>query len=254
MGLVRREDRDHGVVRLSLCNGGGNALSPALLEELGGALRELEAAPPRALLLDGGEAKLFSGGFDLPTIHAWDRPRMRGFMKGFTEALASVLRLQAPTVVAIHSHALAGGFILSLAFDLRVVERRQRLKLGLNEVDLGVAVPAGTQVLLAARTSPQLALRLSTCGQLFGAEEAERFGYADELVDDARARGLELATALARKPGAGAAVTPTFSNPGLLARMEAADQAHFETFLDTWFGDVAQGALRQVVARLTGGK
>lgn len=254
MSLIRRTDHASGVVQISLANGGGNALSPELVEELAATLARLEAYPPGALLLDGGAAKLFSGGFDLPSIHAFDRPSMRTFMRRFVDCLASVLRVPCPTVVAVHSHAMAGGFILSLAFDLRIVSHSERLKLGLNEVNLGAAVPAGCLELLSERTSPQHARRLATTGTIFGAAEAWRTGYADELADDAVGRALEVATSLADKPGPGACTTTTFTNPALLARMEAADEAHFEDFLDTWFAPETQAAILAVVARLTARK
>ena len=82
-----------------------------------------------------------------------------------------MIRLPTPTLVAIHSHALAGGFILALSCDFRIGPTRP-VKLGLNEVDLGVAVPAGTQVMLAERTSPQIAKRLSNFGLLIGARRS----------------------------------------------------------------------------------
>ena len=71
MSLIERTEHPHGVIQLSLNNGGGNALSSALLNELEAAVTELEGA--RALVLDGGSAKLFSGGFDLTEIVDFER-------------------------------------------------------------------------------------------------------------------------------------------------------------------------------------
>ncbi|MCB9787835.1 MAG: enoyl-CoA hydratase/isomerase family protein [Deltaproteobacteria bacterium] len=244
-----REDHD-GVVRLSLASGTGNPLTPELLAELRGAIAELGERPPRALVLDGGAGKLFSGGFDVPTIATYDRPALSAFFGGFLTIVDRLLVLPCPTVVAIHGSAIAGGFILSLAFDLRVVQRGP-LKLGLSEVDLGIAVPAGTQVLLAERTSPQAARRLSLTGQYIDAEEAARLGYCDRLVDDARAEALTLARALADKPGDGAAVTRSFLAEELRQRVAAADAAFLEPFLDTWLSPPAQACLRALAARLT---
>jgi enoyl-CoA hydratase/carnithine racemase len=249
MAYLIREDHD-GVVRLRLASGTGNPLTPELLSELRDATAELHARPPRALVLDGGAGKLFSGGFDVPTIATYDRPALSAFFGGFLTLVDRLLVLPCPTVVAIHGSAIAGGFILSLAFDLRVVARGP-LKLGLSEVDLGIAVPAGTQVLLAERTSPQVARRLSVTGDTIGAEEAARLGYADFLAEDAQAEALALAQKLAQKPGAGAMVTRTFSAEALRQRVAAADAAFLEPFLDTWLSPPAQHCLKTLAARLT---
>ena len=85
-----------------------------------------------------------------------------------------------PTVTAVNGHCIAGGFILSLASDLRIV-KSGKLKLGLSEVDLGVCVPAGPQILLAARTSESHALRVGMLGHLFGGEEANPAGRQDDI-------------------------------------------------------------------------
>ncbi len=77
MSLVQRVDHAGGVVQLTLANGGGNALNSALIAELHAAIDQLGTA--RALVLDGGQAKLFSGGFDLTEIVDYDRAQLTTF-------------------------------------------------------------------------------------------------------------------------------------------------------------------------------
>ena len=248
---VQRLEGD--VVRVSLNSGRGNPLTPPLLDALCNTLTELSEAPPRALILDGGGAKIFSGGFPLPLIASWDRPAIAAFFSRFLEALYLLMALPCPTICALNGHAIAGGFILSMGCDLRVC-REEGLKFGLSEVDLGIAVPAGTQVLLAARTTPQTALKLSMMGKLMRPDEALRVGYADELAVDAEAYAVTLAQGLAGKPGVGAAVTRQLYSAPLLAAVKKADQEHMDAFLDTWFSPVGQQHLQAMAARLSGKK
>ncbi len=247
MGPVHRTDHPGGVVQLSLNNGGGNALSVAVLEAIHDALDGLGDA--RALVLDGGSAKLFSGGFDLTEIVDYERTALTAFFGRFMGILDRLLRMDCPTIVAMHSHALAGGFILSLAADLRVVATRD-LKLGLNEVDLGVMIPASTEALFALRTSPQVALSYGMSGRLFGPDEAARIGYADVLAEDAQARALEIATTLAAKPGRGAALTRRRAGERIADIVDAQEQEHREAFLDSWFSPEGQAGLKAVAERL----
>lgn len=247
MSLIERTEHPHGVIRLSLNNGGGNALSSALLNELEAAVTDLEGA--RALVLDGGSAKLFSGGFDLTEIVDFERADLAAFFGRFMGIMDRILRLECPSIAAVHSHALAGGFILSLAFDLRVVATRE-LKLGLNEVDLGVMIPASTEALFGLRTTPQIALSYGMSGRLFGPEEGARIGYADLLAEDAQAHALEVATLLAKKPGTGTELTRQRSGERLADIVEAEEAEHREAFLDSWHSPEAQAGLKAVAERL----
>lgn len=245
------ENLDPSIVRLSLDHGRGNALSRQLVDEFEGLLGDLEAAPPRALVLDGGKGKLFSGGFDLVELMSFDERDTRRFFKRFWELLARLTELPCPTVAAIHGSAIAGGFLLGLACDFRVVQDGD-LKLGLSEVDIGIAVPAGSQVLLAARTSPAVSLRLSTFGTLLSPEEALAVGYANIVHPDAQAEAVALARLLAEKPGSGAAVTKHMVASMLAQEVRAADARGFEAAFQTWMSPAAQQKLRALASRLSG--
>ncbi len=247
MSHIRVEEHPKDVVQISMSNGGGNALNAALLHELEAAVEATRGA--RALVLDGGAAKLFSGGFDLREIVEYERDELAHFFSTFMGIIDSILRHRAPNVAAVHSHALAGGFILSLAFDVRVVARRD-LKLGLNEVDLGVMIPASTEVLFGLRTTPQVSLTYGMSGRLFGPEEGARIGYADVLAEDAQTHALELASALASKPGSGAALTRQRAGARIADIVAAQEREHREAFLDSWYSEEGQAGLRSVAERL----
>jgi enoyl-CoA hydratase/carnithine racemase len=240
-----------GVMRMSLASGGGNPLTPELLDELESALDDMEADPPRAFVLDGGDGKLFSGGFDVPRIAPYGREEVKSFFSGFTRSVLRIITLPCPTLVAIHSAAIAGGFILCNAFDLRIVGSDPRIKMGLSEVMLGIAVPAGTQQIVSERTSQQFARRIAMTAQLFGPETALASGFADELADDPQARAVEAAIQLASLPGEAVAVTKMFRAEGIAARMRAEDEAHMDEFLNSWMSPAGQAGLRALVAKLT---
>lgn len=251
MPSITVQQLDHGVQRLTLNSGGGNPLTPALIDELNEALEQLKATPPRALVLDADGAKIFSAGFALPIICSWERERLWGFFSGFLDVVHKLLMLPCPTVSAIEGHSIAGGFILSLATDFRVVGNG-KLKLGLSEVDLGVAVPPSTQRLLAARTTEAQALWLTSTGELMGPEEALRCGYARSISDSPLADAIALATKLAKKPGSGAAVNRQLFNHVISEDMRLAQQ-RTGAFLDTWFSESGQQCIHALAAKLSKG-
>ena len=206
MDPILRSDPGDGVVVLRLNNGDDNVLSPDLMVMLDSHLGDLEVDPPRTLVLEGGEANFFSGGFDLKALVRFGRREMAYFLRTFSETLARIIELPAPTLCCVNGHAIGGGFILPLACDLRVVQDGD-FRLGLNEVNLAAPVGAGAQLLLSARTSPGASMRLSLFGTPISPAEVADLGYADVLTDEARVDVLELAQTLATKPGTGASAT-----------------------------------------------
>ena len=184
-------------------------------------------------------------------IAKWDRAQITTFFGSFLNALHNLILLPCPTFCALNGHAIAGGFILSLGCDFRVV-RAGNLKLGLSEVDLGVAVPLGTQVLFAERTSPHAALRHSMTGELFNSETAIQNGYAVASAENAFDKALELAVGLAQKPGQGVAETKKLSAPELSRRVRDADERGLERFLDSWFSESGQKHIQALAEKLGG--
>jgi 3,2-trans-enoyl-CoA isomerase len=251
MSEILYEELDHGVGRLILNSGSGNPITPSLLETLNSELGRIAKDAPRSLVIDGGEGSIFSGGFALPVIADWEREEIRAFFGTFLDAIYKIMLMPCPTVAAINGHTIAGGFILSLATDLRIV-KSGKLKLGLSEVDLGVCVPAGPQVLLAARTSEAHALRVGMLGHLFNGEEAVRIGYAADCVEDARAGAVDYATRFAKKPGHGSGETSRLYSEGLVERVKTADAQYMEAFLDSWFSEVGQKCIKGLAAKLSG--
>ena len=102
-----------------------------------------------------------------------------------------------PTIAMVNGYALGGGCEVALACDLRVAARSARF--GQPEIKLGLLPGGGGTQRLPRLIGPGRAMRLILTGEPIGAEEAERIGLADIVVDDAtlEARTRELAASLA---------------------------------------------------------
>lgn len=249
MEPILRDDLDAGVVRLRLATGPRNPITPELLLDLDNHLGDLETEPPRALVLDGGAGTLFCEGFDLPAVLAFNRREMLYFTRQFHDLLGRLVALPAPTVAAVHGHAVAAGFTLALACDFRAVER-VALNLGWGYVEVGAAVSAGAQRLLAARTTPAASQRLALFGGMLTPDDAADLGLADILADDAQRQALELAQVLASKPGQSVRTTKLVLARALAEEIARAERWGRDAWLDTWFSEPAQARLRALADRL----
>jgi enoyl-CoA hydratase/carnithine racemase len=174
-----------------------NALSSALqadlIEEL---LASAEDGDVRAIVLTGN-GPAFCAGFDLKEIRELDErgERFRPPMNRPTRSLFEVVsETPVPIVAALQGHAVAGGFELALACDLRVAA--PGIKLGLPEVTIGMGANFGS-VVLPKRIPMGIALELLLTGEYVTSEDAERWGLVNRLTDDTLGAGLQLAERIA---------------------------------------------------------
>ena len=250
MGFVTLQYPTDNIAQVSLTAGRANPIGPDVLDELLATLNELHNSPPQAMLLDAQGAAVFSGGFALPVIASFQRHELQSFLWKFMDCLDRIIRLPCPSICAVNGHAVAAGFILSLATDFRVVTNNA-IKLGLPEVDLGVPVPAGAQELFALRTTPQFALYRCTTGELFDANEAFRIGYADSVVGHADDEALAFAKRLTAKPGHGSATGRAFRAQFIADRIRSEEERCHGLFLEQWFSETAQAVIQAQAQRLS---
>ena len=123
-------DRGLAIVRLEREH--GNAIDPGLVEGLLTAAGLAESDPSVRGVLLAARGKLFCPGLDLVELRDFDREGMRAFMGRFAECVAAWYSLRKPVVAALSGHALAGGCILALLADLRILVAGAMI--GLNEV------------------------------------------------------------------------------------------------------------------------
>jgi len=241
---------ENGISRLVIQSGRGNPITPDFVVDLNDAMDQLLQKPPRVLIIDANGSSIFSAGFALPIIATWKRAQLWTFFTDFLSGMHKILRLPCPTITVVEGHAIAGGFILSLASDFRIM-RSEGIKLGLSEVDLGVAVPAGARSLLEARTSIADALWMSTTGELISPKRALDIKLATFLDDDPLKKAIEVATMLAEKPGNGAAITSLLTNRPILEKMLQETENGKQDFLDTWFSEIGQQCIQALAAKLS---
>jgi enoyl-CoA hydratase len=167
-----------------------------MLEGLQAAIEAVENDPPRALLFRA-EGRAVSGGVD---VHEFEGVTPEQASRLWDELIGTVERVEAlplPVVFAAHALTLTAAFELALGCDLIVAARSA--KFGLVEKVVGLTPSMGGTQRLAERAGSGRARHFVISGELFGAEEMERWGvvnllYGDEGFDErARAFAADLA-------------------------------------------------------------
>src|SRR5437763_16048686 len=187
-------------VVLRMRAGKANAIGPAWLGRMETLLDEALATEPRALVITGYES-FFSAGRDVPARDALGRDQMGSFVMAFSRTMLRVFELPLPVIAAVNGHAIAGGCVLTLQADVRIGARTD-FRMGLNEVQLGIALPAMVLETLRAQVPPQSPLPVALEGRLFPPDEALALGLLHEVVpkESLEQRAAERALALASLP------------------------------------------------------
>lgn len=248
--MLERQSHADGIVELRLARPPVNALNPELLGALRSAIEQAAQDGARALLLSGSPG-IFSAGLDVPTLLTLDRPALEQAWRRFFEVCAALAHSPLPTVAALTGHAPAGGAVMGLYCDYRVMAEGE-YRIGLNEVQVGLVVPECIQHALRRLVGPYRAERLMVAGQMIEAGEAVRLGMVDETVplDRVVPRAVEWLQALLALPRNAMLQTRRIARADLRASIDDPQQLRLDDFLDAWFGDETQAVLRALVARL----
>jgi enoyl-CoA hydratase/carnithine racemase len=227
-----------------------NALTPELLTALRTAVLAAPADGARGIILTGG-SKVFSGGMDVPHLMGLDRAGLVAGWASLFAAARAIAHCPVPVVAALGGHSPAGGCVLALCCDYRVMARGP-FRIGLNEVQVGLVAPDAIQHLMRRVVGPYRAERLLVSGALVESEVAQAIGLVDELTDAEHVvvRAQHWLEELLALPSVAMLATRRIARADLAAALEGFDDAQLDGFIDDWYAPDTQAALQALVARL----
>lgn len=251
------EIRDIGTIRcMQLSRPPVNALDPDLCRALIAAIEEAGKDGVCGLVL-AGSPKIFSGGLDVPYLLSLgdDRRAVLECWQAFFGAARLLAASRVPVVAALTGHAPAGGCVLALCCDYRVMARSldpaKPFVLGLNETQVGLVVPEGIQRLMRRVVGDHRAERLLVAGYMVTAERALEIGLVDELADfDAVVpRAVAWLQTLLALPQTPLLQTRALARQAVVEALSP-DVVQLERFVDRWWEPDTQAALKALVAKL----
>ena len=232
------------VYELTLSAPGKNALGTAVMTRL---LTDLRAAGGRPLLVVGaGDA--FSAGLDLKEVASLDRGGMERFLGLLGEVVDALFDYPGPAVACVNGHAIAGGCILALCCDLRVGADDGAVRIGLNEVALGLEFPPKLLALVRYRVPPRAIERVVLEAGLHDPRTALQLGLLDEVAADPRAVARRHAERLGAHPHAVYVATKRALRAGALVQ-SADDLRYFrDTVVPAWCAPAVKERVQATLA------
>lgn len=248
--MLDRIQHDHGILEIRLARPPVNALDPALMAAFRQAIEQAPRDGTDALVLSGSPG-MFSAGLDVPALLPLDRARMRAFWGDFFGVCSALARAPIPVVAAVTGHSPAGGAVLALFCDYRVMARGD-FRIGLNEVQVGLIVPDCIQAAMRRLAGTYRAERLLVAGALLDPEAARAAGIVDEVIDPDQvvARAITWLTRLLELPRRAMLDTRALARADLAHLFDDPASLPVEAFLDGWFAPATQATLHTLVDRL----
>ncbi|MES2828646.1 MAG: enoyl-CoA hydratase/isomerase family protein [Bacteroidota bacterium] len=192
MNCIRVTVKDHLCI-ITLDRGKSNALNREMITELKDIFNNIASDSTIGGVIITGKEHFFSAGLDLIELYNYSEEEAESFWHLFLDFTAAITSFRKPLVAAINGHSPAGGCVIALACDYRIMAEGKYI-IGLNEVPVGIIVPQSIFKLYSYWIGEATAARSLLEGKLFNPEEAVAAGLVDELVNPA-----SLLTAAERK-------------------------------------------------------
>lgn len=240
----------HGVATLTLSRGKVNALNEEMVDHLLEMFRQLGADPETRAVVLTGQGSFFSFGLDVPELYDYSPQDFTRFLTRFTDLYLRMFEFPKPLIAAINGHAVAGGFMLAIPCDYRVMATG-RAKISLNEITFGSSVFAGSIEILKGVTGHRNAEVFALGGRMYSAEEAMALGLIDEVCEPEAVlpAALEKATEMAAHDAvAFAAIKKPLRGP-VVERINHTEADSIRRFVEIWYSPSTREKTKGIVIR-----
>lgn len=180
--LVKYRAQD-GIALVTLDDPPANTYSYEMMQEIDRAILSARMAEDvQVIVITGSGEKFFSAGANINMLSSMTPAFKYYFCLHANETLSRLEQTPKLVIAAINGHCVGGGLEIAMAADLRIA-RRNRGKMGLPEITLGVLPgTGGTQRLVRIVGKPR-AIELMTTGELFDFERAESLGLVNQIIE-----------------------------------------------------------------------
>lgn len=247
MNTIETSIKD-GLAIITLSRGKSNSMNRQMVTELGDMLHNIANDSNIGGVLITGKEHFFSAGLDLIELYNYNEEEAKSFWHLFLNFVAQITAFKKPLVAAINGHSPAGGCVIALACDARVMAEGKYI-IGLNEVPVGIIVPNSIFNLYAFWLGKAAATRNLLEGKLFSPDEALNVGLVDELV-----KPESILTAAERKVRKYMAFerntwqqSKLNIRKDLIASTSADQSADLEAMLKQWWAPTTRNILKTII-------
>ncbi len=209
---------------------------------------QLDRAGGAPVLLTGS-GRSFSAGLDLKEVASLDGEQMRRFLEDLVRMTTALFNYPGPLVAWVNGHAIAGGCIVALACDAAIATRDARVRIGLNEVALGLRFPPPILEMVRYRIDSRHLTSVLLGAGLHPPEGAARLGLVDAAVDDAESVARATLAGLAAHPPDAFALAKADLRGRIMATSPELTRLFQEQALPMWTAPELKAKVRALLER-----
>ncbi len=190
----------HGSVWVFTMDSGENLIASPTIDAWSDVLDRVEETDvPRALVVTGSD-RFWCTGLDLDEVGGYSDAERIAFMNRFDRLLGRILTAPFITVAALNGHTIAGGALLALAHDYRIM-RSDRGYMSLPSIDVGIPFTPGMSALISGKVPQPAAHDLVVSCRQIGGAEAAALGVVNRVAaeEDVVPEAIELAATMTSK-------------------------------------------------------
>jgi 3,2-trans-enoyl-CoA isomerase len=241
---------DSGIATVRINRPKVNALNEQMIDELSGAFRDMSGDTETRAVVLTGEGSFFSFGFDIPELIDYEKDSFHKFVTKFSRLVRDVFIYPKPMAAALNGHTVAGGCILAIACDMRVMAQG-KAKIALNELTFGSTVFTSIVEMLRYTVGSANAQKLLYSGKMNAAEEALALGLVDEIrpPEEVPEAAVNLASGLCSLDSDAFKSVKTLLRKTAYERMEAEEERAVSEFVDIWYSEKTRRNLLKIEIR-----
>ena len=173
---------NEGIAVVQLNNGKVNTISHRLAKALHECFLSLKKNEAVKGVLLTGHTGSFSAGLDVVEQANFNEEEAKAFWIDYFGAIQAMVRYPRPLVCAITGFAPAGGTILTLCADFRVMAEEEKHVIGMHEFKLSMQVPELMMDLWCYTLGEQKAFQDLQNAKLYSAKEALAENIVQEIA------------------------------------------------------------------------
>ncbi|NXD77984.1 ECI1 isomerase, partial [Halcyon senegalensis] len=246
-------DESSGVATMKFKSPPVNSLSLDFLTEFCISLEKLENDRAcRGVILTSVIPKIFSSGLDITEMCGKNTEHYAEFWRAVQETWLRLYGSNMVTVAVVNGSCPAGGCLLALSCDYRIMVENPKFSIGLNEAKLGIVAPFWFKDTFVNTVGHRVAECSLQLGSLHTAPEAHRIGLVDELVPEEKLQ--EKAVAVMAQwlalPDHARQLTKSMMRKAVLDRLVAHREEDIQNFISFISKESIQKSLRMYMEML----